>query len=218
MNQSFDLDARKDGERLWSRIQQSKLLVLPWNNPWRTLAKLSLVPLLSSAAAALTLKSHFPAILFALISLLFLVPALGFFIVARRTGSLYSFFSETGFGIGCDADRITIPYSALQLPQKVDRRTANKNCIALPVKAETSGVFIESKNGKAMPWDGKPYRRGIVSAYIEDGSFQVQASPNAMIVHLSSVIHPLSVYLLSQYTAPTATANGATAKPNGEAR
>src|SRR5215475_7878152 len=100
MNQPFDLDACKDGERLWSRIQQSKLLVLPWKNPWRTLAKLSLVPLLSSAAAAFTLKSHFPAILFALISLFFVVPALIFFAVAWRSGGLYSFFSETGFGVG----------------------------------------------------------------------------------------------------------------------
>jgi hypothetical protein len=218
MNQPFYLDARKDGERLWSRIQQSKLLVLPWNNPWRTLAKLSLVPLLSSAAAALTLRSHFPAILFAVISLFFVIPALVFFIVARRTGGLYSFFSETGFGVGCDADRITIPYSALQLPQKVDRPAVNKNCIVLPVKAETTGVVIESKGGNASPWDGKPYRRGIVSAYIKDGSFQVQASPNAMIVHLSSVIHPLSVYLISQFAAPAVAANGATAKPNSAAR
>lgn len=206
MNQSIDLDAwRKDGERLWTRIQQSKLLVLPWNNPWRTLAKLSLVPLISSATAALTLKSHYPALLFAILSLIFVIPALIFFAVARRTGSLYSFFSETGFGIGCDADRITIPYSALQLPQKVDRATVNKNYIVLPVKAETVGVVVESKNGKASPWDGKPYRRGIVSAFIKDGSFQVKASPNAMIVHLFSVIFPLSVYLKSQNAAPKGT-------------
>jgi hypothetical protein len=202
MNQPIDLDAwRKDGEQLWSRIQQSKLLVLPWNNPWRTLAKLSLVPLISSIAATFTLRSHFPAFLFALIFLLFVIPALVFFIVARRNGGLYSFFSETGFGVGCDTDRITIPYSALQLPQKVNRATVNRNYILLPVKAETTGVIIESKDGKASPWDGTPYRRGIVSAFIKDGSFQVKASPNAMIVHLFSVIYPLSVYLHSQYAA-----------------
>src|SRR5215469_15062335 len=103
MNQPIGLDAwRKDGEQLWSRIQQSKLLVLPWDNPWRTLAKLSSVPLLSSAVAALTLKNHYPALLFALISLIFVVPAVLFFTIAWRTGSLYSFFSETGFGVGCD--------------------------------------------------------------------------------------------------------------------
>lgn len=202
----MDPDAwRKDGERLWTRIQQSKLLVLPWNNPWRTLGKLSLVPLLCSATAALTLKNHYPAILFALLSLIFVIPALIFFTIARRTGSLYSFFSENGFGVGCDADRIIIPYSALQLPEKMDRATANKNCIVLPVKAETTGVIIESKDGKASPWDGKPYRRGIVSAFIKDGSFQVKASPNAMIVHLFSVIHPLSVYLKSQDATPNTT-------------
>ena len=205
MNQPMDLEAwRKDGERLWTRIQQTKLLVLPWNNPWRTLAKLSLVPLLCSAIAALTLKHHYAALLFALLSLIFVIPALIFFTVACRTGGLYSFFSENGFGVGCNADRITIPYSALELPQKVERAT-HKNFIVLPVRAETTGVMIESKSGKAAPWDGKPYRRGIVSAFIKDGSFQVKASPNGMIVHLFSVIHPLSVYLKSQNATPTTT-------------
>ena len=209
MNQPVDLDAwRKDGERLWTRIQQSKLLVLPWNNPWRTLAKLSLVPLLCSAAATFTLQSHYPAFLFALLSLIFVIPALIFFTIAWRTGGLYSFFSENGFGVGCDADRIIIPYSALQLPQKVDRATVNKNYIVLPVKPEATGVMIESKNGNASPWDGKPYRRGIVSAFIKDGSFQVKASPNSMIVHLFSVIFPLSVYLKSQNTASNNAVSG----------
>lgn len=215
MKQPIDLVAwRKDGEQLWSRIQQSKLLVLPWNNPWRTLAKLSLVPLISSAVAAFVLKNHHAAVLFGLISLVFVIPALVFFIIARRHGGLYSFFSETGFGVGCDADRIIIPYSALQLPQKVDRATINKNYIVLPVKAETTGVMIESKDGKASPWDSKPYRRGIVSAYIKDGSFQVKASPNGMIVHLFSIIHPLSVYLRSQNATPEAAANGTMPRPD----
>ena len=80
----------------------------------------------------------------------------------------------------------------------MNRGTIYKNYIVLPVKAEITGVMIESKDGKASPWDGKPYRRGIVSAYIKDGIFQVEASPNGMIVHLFSVIHPLAVYLKSQ--------------------
>ena len=93
MKQPIDLAAwRKDGEQLWSRIQQSKLVVLPWNNPWRTLAKLSLVPLISSAVAAFILKNHHAAVFFGLISLVFILPALVLFVVDWRHGGLYSFF------------------------------------------------------------------------------------------------------------------------------
>lgn len=218
MKQLFNLDARrKDGEQLWSRIQQSKLLVLPWKNPWRRFAMLALVPLITTALAAVSLKSHYPALLFALISVPFVFAALRYFIVGRRTGGLYSFFSETGFGVGCDADRITIPYSAIQLPSKVNPATVNDNYIVLPVKAETTGVVIEHKNGKAIPWDGTPYRRGIISALIKDGEFQVKAFPNEMIVHLFWTIHSLSIYLMSQNGATHLAANSAANGPNNAA-
>ena len=203
MNQPKDLDAwRKDGEQLWSRIQQSKLLVLPWKNPWRRFAILALVPLVTAAVAFATLRSHFPALVFAMLSVPLLIPALLFFIVGVRTRGLYSFFSETGFGIGCDADRITIPYSAIQLPQRLNPGTVNHNYIVLPVKAETAGVLIESKNGKGLPWDGSPYRRGIVSAFIKGGEFRVKAFPNEMIAHLYLTIHPLALHLQSRAASP----------------
>ena len=35
MNDSIDLEEwRKDGERLWTQIQERKLVVIFWNNPW----------------------------------------------------------------------------------------------------------------------------------------------------------------------------------------
>lgn len=216
MKQPIDLAAwRKDGEQLWSRIQQSKLVLLPWNNPWRRLAALGAVPLMSSLVAAICFKTHYPAYLFAAISVPFLILAVIFSVIGNRTGGLYSFFSESGFGIGCGADRIVIPFSSIQLPQNIDPSTVNKDFLVLPVKAEATGVVIEPKNGKAMPWDGTPYRRGIISAYIKDGEFCVQASPNGMILHLFFGVYPLAVYLNSQNAAPEVAANGATARTNG---
>lgn len=199
MNQSFDTAAwRKVGEQLWSRAQQSELVLLPWKNPWRRFAALALVPLICAGAAAVTFKSHYALIVFALLSVPFVVSAMIFFIIGRRTGGLYSFFSEKGFGVGCDADRIFIPYSLIQLPQRVNRATLNKNHIVLPVRPETTGVVIEQKDGKASPWDGKPYKRGIVSVFIKDGAIHVKAFPNEMILHLFYAIHPLSVFLTSR--------------------
>jgi hypothetical protein len=210
MNQSANLDAwREDGERLWSRIQQSKLVVIPWNNPWRRLALLALVPLITAAVAAIMLKSRYPSLVFTLISLPLLIPALIFFVVGRRTGGLYSFFTESAFGIGCEADRISIPYSAIQLPQKVNPATVNNNYLVLPVKAETTGVLIERKNGKSSPWDGKPYRRGIASAFIKDGAFYVKAFPKEMVVRLFCAIHPLSMHLKAQASEPDAAPSSA---------
>ena len=215
MNQPIDLDAwRRDGEQLWTRIQQSKLVVLPWNNPWRKLAKLGAVPLMTSLVAALFLKHHYPAYLFASISIPFLVLALFYSMIGNRTGGLYSFFSEKGFGVGCGTDRISIPYSSIQWPQTINPSTVNDNYIVLPVKAETTGVMIEHEGETALPWDGKPYRRGVVTALIEDGEFRVKAFPNGMIVHLFCAINPLSVYLKSQNGAPKIPANDAAAGTN----
>src|SRR5215469_15427830 len=114
MNQSFDTAAwRKVGEQLWSRAHQSELVLLPWNNPWRRFAALALVPLVSAGAAAFTFKSHYALFVFAFLSVPFVVSAIIFFIIGARTGELYSFFSEKGFGVGCQADRILIPYSLI---------------------------------------------------------------------------------------------------------
>jgi hypothetical protein len=205
MNQSFDTSAwRKVGEQLWSRAQQSELVLLPWNNPWRRFAALALVPLVCAGAAAFTFKSRYALIVFALLSVPFVVSAIIFFIIGRRTGGLYSFFSGNGFGVGCEADKICIPYSSIQLPKKVDPATLNKNHIILPARAETTGIVIERKDGTTSPWDGKPYKRGIVSVFIKDGALHVRAFPNEMILHLFYAIHPLSVFLTSRTTEQVA--------------
>ena len=201
MSQSFDTAAwRKVGEQLWSRAQQSELVLLPWKNPWRRLAALALVPLICAAAAAITFKSHYGLFVFTALSIPFVVSAIIFFIIGARTGGLYSFFSEKGFGVGCDADRILIPYSLIQLPKKVDPATAKYNQIVLPVRAEITGVLVERNDGTVSPWDGKPYKRGIVSVFIKDGAIHVKAFPNEMIVHLFYAIQPLSVFLTSSAT------------------
>ena len=199
MNQSFDTNAwRKVGEQLWSRAQQSELVLLPWKNPWRRFAALALVPLVCAGAAAITFKSHYGLVVFALLSIPFVLSAIMFFMIGRRTGGLYSFFSEKGFGVGCDADRIFIPYSLIQLPQKVSPTTANYKQIVLPLRAEITGVLLERKDGTVSSWDGKPYKRGIVSVFVQDGAIHVKAFPTEMIVHLFYAIQPLSVFLTSR--------------------
>lgn len=194
---------RKLGEQLWSRAQQSELVFLPWKNPWRRFATLALVPLICAGAAAITFKGHYALFVFAALSLPFVISAIIFFIIGARTGGLYSFFSEKGFGVGCDADRILIPYSLIQLPRKVNPSTANYRQIILPVRADIAGVLVERKDGTVSRWDGKPYKRGIVSVFIKDGAIHVKAFPNEMIVHLFYAIQPLSVFLASR---PAATA------------
>lgn len=205
MNQSFDTSAwRKVGEQLWSRAQQSEQVLLPWKNPWRRFAALALVPLICAGAAAITFKTHYALLVFLGLSVPFVISAIVFFIIGRRTGALYSFFSENGFGVGCDADKICIPYASIQIPKKVDPATLKNNHIVLPVRAETTGIVIERKDGTASPWDGKPYKRGIVSVFIKDGAIHVKAFPNEIILHLFYAIHPLSVFLTSRSTVQSA--------------
>lgn len=204
MSQSIDTgEWRKLGEQLWSRAQQSELVFLPWKNPWRRFGALALVPLICAGAAAITIKGHYALFVFAGLSVPFVVSAILFFIIGARTGGLYSFFSEKGFGVGCDADRILIPYSLIQLPRKVNPSAANYRQIVLPVRAGITGVLVERKDGTVSCWDGKPYKRGIVSVFIKDGAIHVKAFPNEMIVHLFYAIQPLSVFLASRPTATT---------------
>lgn len=186
---------RKLGEQLWSRAQQSELVFLPWNNPWRRFAALAFVPLICAGAAAITFKSHYALFAFALLSVPFVVSAIIFYIIGARTGGLYSFFTEQGFGVGCDADRILIPYSTIQLPRNSNPATVNSNRVVLPIKGEPTGILIERKDGTASPWDGKPYKRGIVSVFKKDGTLCVKAFSDEMLVHLCSTIHPLGVFL-----------------------
>ena len=206
MNQPIDIEAwRKDGERLWGSIQETKLVVIPWNNPWRRFAILGAAILVAACVAAFTMRNQY-VFAFAAISLPFLYTALKYFRIGAQTGGLYSFFSENGFGIGCDADRLLIPYSAILLSDRVSPSTVNDNYIVLPAKPETTGVVIERPNGEDSQWDGTPYKRGIASVFITDGDLRVGAYPNEMIVHLFCAIYPLSIFLTSRDGKPSADA------------
>ena len=214
MSQSIDTgEWRKLGEQLWSRAQQSELVFLPWKNPWRRFAALALVPLICAGGAAITFKGHYALFVFTALSIPFVVSAIIFFMIGARTGGLYSFFSEKGFGVGCDADRILIPYSLIQLPKKVNPATANYNQIVLPVRAEITGVLVERKDGTVSSWDGMPYKRGIVTVFVKDGAIHVKAFPNEMIVHLFYAIQPLSVFLTSHATEHVASEQSRLNKP-----
>lgn len=212
MNQSIDVQAwRKDGERLWARIQESKLVAIFWNNPWFRFAIPGAVLVMSSLAAAIVWRNGFVSVAFGILSLPFVYTSAKYYLIRVRTGGLYSFFSEKGFGIGCDADRLSFPYSSIRLPEKVSPATVNDNYIVLPIKAEITGVTIERKNGTDSSWDGTPYKRGIATVFIKDGAVLVKAYPNEMIVHLFCAIYPLSMYLTSQAIQPIAAPNAGSA-------
>lgn len=196
MNQAIDIQAwRKDGEQLWAQIQERKLVVIWWNNPWFRFAVIGLVLLIAAAVTWLIWRDNLISGLFVLLALPCAYIATKYYAIQARTGGLYSFFSDTGFGIGCDADRLSFPYSSLQLPGMVSPSTVNENYIVLPVKPEIQGVKIERKSGADSTWDGTPYKRGIASIFIKDGAVHVRANPNEMIVHLFCAIYPLAMYL-----------------------
>lgn len=210
MTHSIDINAwRNDGKNLWTQIQERKLVVIFWNNPWFRLALLGSVFVIAAVATWLIWRNHFVSSALGIVALPFLYASIKYYSIGVRTGGLYSFFSEKGFGIGCDADRLSFPYSSIQLPEKVSPATVNKNYIVLPVRADAKEVIIERKNGVDSEWDGTPYERGIASVFIKDGAVYVRAYPNEMIVHLFCAIYPLSMYLTSQGAQPGAAPNAA---------
>lgn len=216
MNQSIDIEAwRKDGERLWASIQQRKLVAIFWNNPWRRFAVPGSLLTVATVATVLWGCNYLVSGALGVLSLPFVYTAIKYYRIGVRTGGLYSFFSEEGFGIGCDADRLSIPYSSIHMPEKVSPATVNDNYIVLPVRPSTVGVMIERKNGLDSEWDGKPYERGIASVLIRDGVLQVRAYPNEMIVHFFCAIYPLCIFLNSKTAQPSAAPNGGPMEPLG---
>jgi hypothetical protein len=196
MKQTVSIEAwRRDGERLWAAIQEKKLIVIPWRNPWRRLAMIGLGLLIVAIVVGVLMRSFLIAGALAAFSLPGFYYAVKFLRVGAQTGGLYSFFSERGFGIGCDADRLSIPYSSIVLPSIVSPSTVNQNYIILPVVGTSDGVRLERKSGIDSSWDGKPYTRGIASIVLQDGHIRARAYPNEMIVHLFCAIYPLSVFL-----------------------
>jgi hypothetical protein len=196
MSQAIDIEAwRRDGEKMWAAIHERKLLVIWWNNPWRRFAAIGLVLVVAAVVVGIAMRAYILTAVLAAASLPFLYTAVKYFRVGLRTGGLYSFFSERGFGIGCDADRLSIPYSSIVLPESVNPGTVNENYIVLPIAGGTEGVVIERKVRDDLPWDGATYARGIASVFLKDNQVRVRAYPNEMIVHLFSAIYPLSIYL-----------------------
>ena len=199
MTQSIDIQAwRKDGEQLWAQIQERKLVVIWWNNPWFRFAVIGAVLLMAAVVTWLIWRNLGISGASGLLSSPCVYIAIKYYAIGARTGGLYSFFSDTGFGIGCDADRLSFPYASLELPGRVSPSTVNDNYIILPLKVGTEDVVLESKNGADSPWDGKPYERGIASIFIKDGAVHAKAYPNEMIVHLFCAIYPLAMYLEAQ--------------------
>lgn len=169
------------------------LVVAFWNNPWRRFALIGIFVVV--VALGLFTRSLGAAAVLLVLSVPFVYTAVKYFRIGVQTGGLYSFFSENGFGVGCDADRLSIPYSSIVLLPNVNPSTVNENYVVLPVIGGCSGIRVEQKTGSDMPWDGTPYTRGIVSVYLQDGEVRVRAYPNEMIVHLFSAVYPLSIYL-----------------------
>jgi len=196
---TIDLEAwRRDGQQLWEQVDATKLVVIPWRNPWPRFAILAVVILIAAVTILAISHNVFAGAMICAFSVPCIFTAAKYRCIGVRTGGLYSFFSDKGFGLGCDEDRICIPYSALRLPDKVSPSTVNDNYIVLPVCTESAQVLIERKDGADAPWDGSPYNRGIISVFTKDGQLVAKAYPNEMIVHLFCAVYPLSLYLKSK--------------------
>ena len=183
------------GESLWGDIQSRRLVVIWWNNPWARLALVAMIPAVLAVATWAVWKSLVVAALLALLSIPPVYMAVKFYLIGLRTGGLYSFFASEGFGIGCDADRILIPYNEVRLPEVANPSTVNENYILLPVVKNPQGIKIESKDGSTIPWDKTPYKRGIIAVEEKSGEIVVSSYPNEMIVHLWLAVYPLALYL-----------------------
>jgi hypothetical protein len=188
------------GSRLWEAVKRDKIVILPWKNPCLRLASVSVVLFLASLLVWFILPLAIAVAVMGVLIASALFPlfyAIKFYLIGQKTGGLYSFFSEEGFGVGCSQDRVFIPYSALRFPEEISPSTVNENYIVLPVTPLCLGAVIEKKSGPAANWDGTPYTRGIITVLKEGDKLIARAYPNEMIVHLFCAIYPLCFHLLS---------------------
>ena len=195
MQDMIDIEAwKQDGQELWCTVEKNKLVVLWWNNPWFRMATIGVFVTVFAVVLFIFWKNLFISILLGIIAIPYLFSGIKFLLIGKQTGGLYSFFTEYGFGIGCDADRLMIPYSQIEVPEYVDPSTVNQNYIVLPVITDPQGILIETKDGNEQPWDGNEYRRGIASIEFNKEGLIARAYPNEMVVQLFGAIHSLSIY------------------------
>jgi len=93
MKQTVSIEAwRRDGERLWAAIQEKKLIVIPWRNPWRRLAMIGLGLLIVAIVVGVLMRSFLIAGALAAFSLPGFYYAVKFLRVGAQTGGLIPFF------------------------------------------------------------------------------------------------------------------------------
>lgn len=125
-------DWLREGKEKWELVEQYGEVTIPWNNPWYRFAGVAAVGLIIAAVGHFWLEMK-PVWLVGIgISALGALTAARFFIKGHRVGGIAAFVSKNGCSIGCDYDRLFIPWSAVET--NVQQLPINDQFMLVPIK------------------------------------------------------------------------------------
>lgn len=193
------LDLHSDGTAAWEQVAREPI-ILGYPNPWFRFAVVFVIWLIAAAAVAF-FGSDRAQIILAPIGALAIIAAVSsayFLIGEKRVGALLAEISKEHFAVGCLADRIVIPWAAVDL--QVQQVPLNNQFMAIPIDENALEALKFETRSLTASWDRKPYKRFIVTVQYnaEAGRVEIRAKPNEFLVHLLAFVYPMIAVLLER--------------------
>ncbi|MEZ6058052.1 MAG: hypothetical protein R3C01_15235 [Planctomycetaceae bacterium] len=196
-------DWLREGEEKWSLVEQHGEITIPWNNPWYRFAGVALVGFIIAAAGYFWLEMKPVWVVGLGIATLGTFTATRFFIKGYRVGGIAAFVSKDGCSIGCDYDRLFIPWSAVETD--IEQLPINDEFMLVPAKNDAADeIVIQYQDRSFRQWDRQPYKRAIIRAeYHADEGVRIYAYPNEIMVFFLSFLYPVLAYRAHAISAGT---------------
>lgn len=187
-------DWLREGQGKWALVEEHGEIAIPWNNPWYRFAGIALIGLLIAATGYFWFELKPVWIAGLGITALGTFTATRFFVKGYRVGGIAAFVSKDGCSIGCDFDRLFIPWSTVKTD--IEKLPINDHFMLIPTKDDAADdIVIQHQDRSFVKWDRKPYTRAIIRAEYHSGEgVRIYAYPNEIIVFFLSFLYPVMAY------------------------
>ncbi len=187
-------DWLREGKDKWALVEKHGEITIPWNNPWYRFAVIAFVGLVIAAAGYFWFELKPVWLVGAGIAALGALTAMRFFVKGYRVGGVAAFVSKDGCSIGCDYDRLFIPWSAVD--SDIKHLPINDHFMLIPTRDEAADdIVIQYQDRSFLKWDRKPYKRAIIRAEYHTGEgVRIYAYPNEIMVFFLSFLYPVMAF------------------------
>lgn len=187
-------DWLREGQAKWTLVEQHGEITIPWNNPWYRFAGIAIVGLAIAIAGYFWIDFWLVWIIGLGLAGIGTFTAARYFLKGYRVGGIAAFVSKDGCSIGCDYDRLFIPWSAVDT--LVKQLPINDQYMLVPIKdGAADEIVVQYQDRSCVAWDRQPYKRAIIRAeYHAAEGVRIYAYPNEIMVFFLSFLYPIIAY------------------------